>query len=108
MKRHSKSIRVVITPERLVEAFMETLYFDKNVERVRISISRYGHEVPTQNVYITCVGKGRIKGKIKDNVLEGTIYGTDEEINEWLKFFGLKPERGKQTTLPFLGWKSFE
>lgn len=86
-KRRSKTVHIKITPELLVEAFMESLYFNKKVERVRISMSRYGHEMPNQNVYITCSGRGRVKGKIVNGKLHGTIYGTDKEIKEWQEFF---------------------
>lgn len=86
-KRRSKSIHVKITTEMLIEAFVECLYFNKNVKKVRIVISRHGDEVPNQNVYITCTGRGRIKGKIVENKFHGTIYGTEREIKAWLKFF---------------------
>ena len=86
-KLRSKSVHVRITPELLVEAFMESLYFNKKVERIRVSMSRFGHECPNQNVYITCKGRGRLKGRVVKGVFHGTIYGTEKEIKAWLRFF---------------------
>jgi len=82
----SKTVHIRITPEILIEAFMESLYFNKDVERVKVYLSRFGHEVPTHNVHITCSGRGRVKGKIVEGVFHGTIYGTEKEIGEWMEF----------------------
>jgi hypothetical protein len=62
---------VPITLGLLIEAFVEALYFDKEVDRVKITISRLGNSFPAQDIYIACVGKGKIKGKIVNGQFEG-------------------------------------
>jgi len=83
----SKAVHVKITPEVLVEALIETMYFNKKVDKVRVSISKLGDGVPNHNVQISCTGVGRVNGKIVDGVLHGTIFGTEKEIEHWQKFF---------------------
>lgn len=83
----SKAIHVRITAEMLVEAFMESLYFNRKVKRIRISMSRFGDKCPTQNVYITCSGRGKMKGRIVNGVFHGTISGTEKDVGEWQNFF---------------------
>jgi len=83
----SEKINIEITPETLVLAFMESLYFNKNVESVRIHLARIGEEVPTHKVRISCSGRGKVRGKIVSGVFHGRIYGTEHQIDTWLEFF---------------------
>lgn len=103
-KRKSKTIHIKITPELLIEAFLETLYFNKSVERVRIVVSRFKPEVPTQDVFITCSGRGRIKGKIVNGVFHGTIYGTERDIKRWQKFFSDFIEEPGFKLMDYIEW----
>jgi len=83
----STPIHIRITSEMLVEAFLESLYYNKNVKRIRITMSRFGAKCPTQNVYITCSGRGKMKGRIVNGVFHGTISGTEKEVEVWQTFF---------------------
>lgn len=83
----SEKINIEITPETLVLAFMESLYFNENVEAVRIHLARIGDEIPTHKVRISCSGRGKVKGKIVSGVFHGRIYGTENQINAWIEFF---------------------
>jgi len=83
----SEKINIEITPEILVQAFLESLYFNKNVKTVRIHLARIGEEVPTHKVRISCSGRGRVKGKIVKGVFHGNVYGTQRQIDTWMEFF---------------------
>lgn len=88
----------------MVEAFIESLYFNKEVEKVRIHLSRIGHEVPTHDVHIACSGRGRVKGKIVEGVFHGTIYGTDKVIKEWQEFFKMFVEVPRFRLSEYIRW----
>ena len=44
-------------------------------------------EVPGRNVYITCSGRGTLKGSVIDGEFHGTIRGTERQIKAWQRFF---------------------
>ena len=102
-KMESKAVHVKITPEILVEALIETMYFNKKVDKIRISISRL-EDIPDHNVRITCSGVGTVTGKIIDGVLHGTIHGTKKEIKHWQKFFSDFLEVPEFSLTRYINW----
>jgi len=82
-----KTFHIRITPELLIEAFVESVYVNKSVQQIKITMSRYGYECPTHDVYITLSGRGKIKGKIEQGIFHGTVSGSEKQIKNWQTFF---------------------
>ncbi|MBA7695865.1 hypothetical protein ES703_104505 [subsurface metagenome] len=70
----------------LAEAFMDLLFFNKNVSQIKISMKRIG-DVPGKNVYITCSGRGALRGSVVDGKFSGIIRGTPKQVRAWQQFF---------------------
>lgn len=69
----------------LAEAFIDLLYFNKNINHIKISMKRLG-DVP-ENVSITCSGRGSLKGNVIDGKFHGIIRGTPRQVKAWQRFF---------------------
>lgn len=82
-----KKLNIRITAELLVEAFMESVYMNKSVKQIKITMSRHGVACPTHDLYISLSGRGKIKGVIEQGVFRGTVSGTRKMVNSWQKFF---------------------
>ena len=65
---------------------MDLLFFNKNVEHIKISMKRIGN-VPGKNVKITCSGRGSLKGSVVDGEFHGVIRGTEKQVKAWQRFF---------------------
>jgi hypothetical protein len=109
----SKALHVKITPELLVEVFLESLYFNKDVKKIRFSMSRMDEATATPtapqapNVWIsgTIMTKGNIRGKIVNGVFHGKVSGTEKQIKKWDKLFSefiAVPEFSLQDYITFL------
>ena len=70
----------------LAEAFMALLFFNKKVNHIKISMKRIG-DVPGENVYITCSGRGSLKGSVVNGNFHGVIKGTEKQVKAWQRFF---------------------
>ena len=44
-------------------------------------------DVPCENVYITCSGRGSLKGSVVDGNFHGVIRGTERQVKAWQRFF---------------------
>jgi len=113
----SKALHVKITPELLVEVFLESLYFNKDVKKISFSMSRMDEATaePTApqapNVWIsgTIMTRGSIRGKIVNGVFHGTVIGTEKQIKKWDKLFSefiAVPEFSLQDYISFLKAKN--
>lgn len=69
--------------EVLVHAVLEVLYFNEKVDKVRITIKKNSN----QELEITCSGRGRLRGRIRKDVADIWVTGTDEEVSAWERFF---------------------
>jgi len=85
-KNKSKTVNVQISARHLAEAFIDLLSFNKKVDHIKISMKRIG-DVPGENVYITCSGRGSLKGSVIDGNFHGVIKGTAREVKAWQRFF---------------------
>jgi len=113
----TKALHVKITPELLVEVFLESLYFNKNVKKIRFSMTRMDEAAATPtapqapNVWIsgTIMTRGNIRGKIVNGVFHGKVSGTEKQIKKWDKFFSefiAVPEFSLQDYIAFLKAKN--
>ena len=82
----SKTINVQISARTLADAFMDLLFFNNKVEHIKISMKRIGDELG-ENVYITCSGRGSLKGSVIDGKFHGIIKGTEKQVKAWQRFF---------------------
>ena len=85
-KTKSKTISVQISARTLAEAFVDLLSFNKKVTRIKISMKRIG-DIPGENVYVTCSGRGSLKGSVVDGNFHGVIRGTPRQVKAWQRFF---------------------
>ena len=85
-KTKTKTINVQISARTLAEAIIDLLSYNKKVDHIKISIKRIG-DVPGENVYITCSGRGSLKGSIIDGKFHGIIRGTPRQVKAWQRFF---------------------
>lgn len=65
---------------------MDLLSFNKKVTHIKISMKRIG-DIPSENVYITCSGRGSLKGSVVDGNFHGVIRGTERQVKAWQRFF---------------------
>ena len=82
-KKTTKKFRVRIQAEILVRAYLEILYFNKKVDKIRISIKKNTN----QELTVTCTGRGRLRGRIRKDVADIWVTGTPEEVKHWDTFF---------------------
>jgi hypothetical protein len=115
----TKALHVKITPELLVEVFLESLYFNKDVKKIRFSMTRMDEATATPtapqapNVWISgaIMTKGSICGKIVKGVFHGTVTGTEKQIKKWDKLFSdfiAVPEFSLQDYITWLKAKNNE
>lgn len=82
-KKKTRKFRVRITVEVLVRAWLEVLYFDPSVKRVRIDIKKNSN----QELEITATGRGRLRARTNKDVADIWITGSPKVISQWEKFF---------------------
>jgi len=82
----SKAVHVKISASLLAEAFMELLFFNKKVDKIKITMKRL-EDPPSGNVQISCSGRGTLKGRVINGVFHGTIKGNEEQVKAWQRFF---------------------
>jgi len=79
----TKKFKVKVTTEVLVHACLDTLYYNHNVQKVKIVLKKNSN----QDLETICSGRGKLKGRIKKDVAEVWVTGTDEEVLGWEQFF---------------------
>jgi len=82
-RKKTKKFKVRIPVETLVQAYVESLYFNEKVTSVKITLKKNSN----QEIKILCTGRGRIRGKFVKDVAELWITGTEEELLAWTQFF---------------------
>ena len=102
-KVRSKAIHVRISATLLAEAFMELLFFNKKVDRIRITMRRIG-DPGSGNVYVSCSGRGTLKGRVVNGVFHGTINGTERQVKAWQRFFKKFVEVPEFSLKDYIAW----
>lgn len=102
-KTKTKTISVQISARTLAEAFVDLLSFNKKVTRIKISMKRIG-DVPGENVYITCSGRGSLKGSVVDGNFHGVIRGTERQVKAWQRFFDKFVEVPEFSLKDYIAW----
>ena len=82
-KSKTKKFKVRVPLERIVNACLEILYFNEKVEKVRITIKKNSN----QDIRLSCTGRGKLTARIRKDVAEVWVTGTDEELVSWEQFF---------------------
>ena len=82
-KSKTKKFRVRVPIEKIVNACLEILYFNEKVDKVRISIKKNSN----QDIRLVCSGRGRLTARLRKDVAEVWVSGTDVEIQSWETFF---------------------
>ena len=101
-KIRSKAIHVRISATLLAEAFMELLFFNKKVEQIKITMKKLD-DAP-ENVYISCSGRGMLKGRVVNGVFHGTIKGTEKQVKAWQRFFKKFVEVPEFSLRDYIAW----
>jgi len=78
-----KKFKVRVSPEVLVNAYVESLYFNEKVTKVKVILKKNTN----QEISILCTGRGRMRGRISKDIAEIWVSGTDEELLAWEQFF---------------------
>ena len=79
----AKKFKVRVSAEVLVNAYIESLFFNEKVTKVKITLKKDSNQV----IRILCTGRGKLRGKIVKDVAEIWVSGTDEELLAWTQFF---------------------
>ncbi len=87
----------------LAEAFMDLLFFNKNITHIKISMKRIGN-VPGKNVRIICSGRGSLKGSVVDGKFHGVIRGTPKQVRAWQRFFDKFVEVPEFSLKDYIEW----
>jgi len=78
-----KKFKVRVSAEVLVNAYVESLYFNEKVTKIKITLKKDSNQM----IQILCTGRGRLRGRIVKDVVEIWVSGTDEELLAWTQFF---------------------
>lgn len=103
-KTKTKTIHVKIgSATYLAEAFMDLLLLNPAVSNIKISMKKLDPDVP-ENVYITCSGRGALKGSVIDGKFHGMIRGTPKQVKAWRRFFDKFVEVPEFSLEAYISW----
>ena len=62
------------------------------------------NDPPSENVYITCSGRGTLSGRVVNGTFHGKINGTEKQVRAWQRFFKKFVEVPQFSLKDYIAW----